>query len=179
MPVSFWNDPGEEKYRGAYFREENEVWYHGDYVEMTQTHGDCGGVVVFGRSDATLNPAGVRIGTAEIYSLVETLPWVQDSIVVGQPHAGDVRIVLFVQARGGESLTEARVTEVRSLIRQQASPRHVPAFVLETPEVPYTLSGKKVELAVREVLAGRAPANEEALANPASLVHFRNRPELQ
>ncbi len=179
MPVSFWNDPGEEKYRGAYFREKNDVWYHGDYIEMTQTHGDCGGVVVFGRSDATLNPAGVRIGTAEIYSLVETLPWVQDSIVVGQPHAGDVRIVLFVQARGGESLTEARVAEVRSLIRQQASPRHVPAFVLETPEVPYTLSGKKVELAVREVLAGRAPANEEALANPASLVHFRNRPELQ
>ena len=179
MPVSFWNDPTEEKYRKAYFKRGKDVWYHGDYIALTRSQGDCGGVVVFGRSDATLNPAGVRIGTAEIYSLVETLPWVQDSIVVGQPYQGDVRIVLFIQPAPGETLDEARVSEIKLLIRQQASPRHVPAYVLDTPEVPYTLSGKKVELAVREVLAGEVPANKEALVNPEALRHFRHRRELE
>ena len=178
MPIAFWDDPGDAKYRRAYFRKGDGVWYHGDYVSLTQSQGDCGGVVVFGRSDATLNPGGVRIGTAEIYSLVETIPWVQDSIVVGQPYAGDVRIILFLQLVSGKDLSPERIAEVKKLIRRQASPRHVPALILATPAIPYTLSGKKVELAVREVLAGDDPANTEALANPEALAHFRDRPEL-
>ena len=136
-------------------------------------------MVVFGRSDATLNPGGVRIGTAEIYSLVETLPWVQDSIVVGQQHDGDVRVVLFIQTASDESLTEERTDNLKKLIKTQASPRYVPAIILETPAIPYTLSGKKVELAVKKVLEGEDPKNKEALANPEALEHFRGRPELR
>lgn len=178
MPIKFWNDEGDARYRGAYYREGDGTWYHGDYVSITQSQGECGGVVVFGRSDATLNPGGVRIGTAEIYGLVETLPWVQDSLVVGQPWEGDVRVVLFVQPVKGVVLDDARRAELRQTIRSEASPRHVPARILSVEGVPYTLSGKKVEIAVREILEGGEPRNKEALANPEALNYFRDRKEL-
>ena len=178
MPVQFWNDDGDERYRAAYFREGNGTWYHGDYMAMTRSQGDCGGIVVLGRSDATLNPGGIRIGTAEIYRLVETLPWVEDSLVVGQPWQGDVRIVLFVQPIDGVVLDTEREAELRTAIRSGATPRHVPEKILSVESIPYTRSGKKVEIAVREIISGAEPANKEALSNPEALDHFRNREEL-
>ena len=178
MPVQFWNDEGDVRYREAYFRDGGEIWYHGDHLEVTGSHGKCGGMKVLGRSDATLNPGGIRIGTAEIYGLVEILPWVEDSLVVGQPWAGDIRIVLFVQPVSGVALNDARKQELKQAIRSGATPRHVPAKILAVDEVPYTRSGKKVEIAVREIIAGVEPRNKEALANPEALDQFRDRPEL-
>jgi acetoacetyl-CoA synthetase len=178
MPVQFWNDEGGVRYSAAYYREGDTNWYHGDYIAITESQGECGGVLVSGRSDATLNPGGVRIGTAEIYGLVETLPWVADSLVVGQPWEGDVRIVLFVQPVLGVTLDDARQDELRRTIRSQASPRHVPAKIVSVKEIPYTRSGKKVEIAVREIIGGVEPRNKEALNNPEALDEFRDRDEL-
>jgi acetoacetyl-CoA synthetase len=175
MPVGFWNDPDGARYRAAYFERFPGVWHHGDYVEITPR----GTAVVYGRSDATLNPGGVRIGTAEIYRPVETLPEVEDSLVVGQDVAGDVRVVLFVKLRPDLRLDDALRDRIRRTIRERASPRHVPAVIAQVADIPYTRSGKKVELAVREVLHGRPVGNLEAIANPQALEAFRDREELR
>ena len=174
MPVGFWNDPDGSKYRGAYFERFPGVWHHGDFVELT----DQDGMIVHGRSDAVLNPGGVRIGTAEIYRQVETFDEVIESIVVGQPFDGDVRVVLFVRMRGGVELTDDLVHSIRKRIRANTTPRHVPAKVIAVPDIPRTISGKIVEVAVREVIQGRTVKNTDALANPEALEHFRDLEEL-
>ncbi len=174
MPIGFWDDPGGARYCAAYFARFPGVWHHGDYALLTGR----GGLVILGRSDAVLNPGGVRIGTAEIYRQVEQLPEVQESVVVGQEVGNDVRVVLFVRLREGRVLDDALVERIRRQIRSNTTPRHVPAKILQVPEIPRTLSGKVVELAVREAVHGRPVKNTDALANPAALEHFRNRPEL-
>ena len=174
MPVSFWNDPGDAMYRAAYFERFPGVWCHGDYVEMTPN----GGFIIHGRSDAILNPGGVRIGTSEIYRIVEDFEEIAEAIVVGQDWDGDVRVVLFVRLQPGCRLDGELVERIRLSVRRDASPRHVPAKILETPDIPRTRSGKIVELAVRDVIHGREAVNADALANPEALEHFRNRVEL-
>ena len=175
MPVGFWNDPGGRKYRDAYFARFDNVWRHGDYVEITER----GGVVIYGRSDAVLNPGGVRIGTAEIYREVEQLDEVVEGLAIGQEWEGDVRVVLFVILREGVALDEALETKIRSRIRANATPRHVPARIVRVTDIPRTRSGKITELAVRDVVHGRAVKNKEALANPQALEQFADRPELE
>ncbi|MCZ0953187.1 MAG: acetoacetate--CoA ligase [Rhodospirillaceae bacterium] len=174
MPVSFWNDPDDAMYRAAYFERFPGVWCHGDYVEMTLS----GGFVFHGRSDAILNPGGVRIGTSEIYRIVENFEEIAEAIAVGQKWEGDVRVVLFVRLQPGYRLDDDLVERIRLAVRRDASPRHVPAKVLGTPDVPRTRSGKIVELAVRDVIHGREAVNSDALANPEALDYFRNRAEL-
>jgi acetoacetyl-CoA synthetase len=174
MPTGFWNDPDGERYRAAYFERFPGVWCHGDYAEVT-SHG---GVVIHGRSDAVLNPGGVRIGTAEIYRQVEALPEVVEGLVIGQQWGDDVRVVLFVVLREGVRLDDALRDGIRDQIRRNTTPRHVPARVVQVPEIPRTRSGKIVELAVREVVHGRPVKNREALANPEALRHFQGLEEL-
>ena len=174
MPVGFWNDPDGRKYHDAYFARFDNVWRHGDYVEITER----GGVVIYGRSDAVLNPGGVRIGTAEIYREVEQLDEVVEGLAIGQEWEGDVRVVLFVILREGVALDEALETKIRSRIRANATPRHVPARIVRVTDIPRTRSGKITELAVRDVVHGRAVKNKEALANPDALDQFAGRPEL-
>jgi acetoacetyl-CoA synthetase len=175
MPVGFWNDPGDAKYRAAYFERFPGIWYHGDYAAITEHDG----VVIYGRSDAVLNPGGVRIGTAEIYSAVESLPQVAEALAIGQDWEGDVRVVLFVRLQAGCQLDDALKREIRTTIRTQTTARHVPAKILAVPDIPRTLSGKITELAVRNVVHGLPVKNVDALANPAALEHFRDLPELQ
>ncbi len=175
MPVGFWNDPDGAKYHDAYFAKYPGIWTHGDWVELT----DSEGLIVYGRSDATLNPGGVRIGTAEIYRQVEKLPEVIESLVVGQDWDNDVRVVLFVRLRDGLSLDAALEDRIRKTIRANATPRHVPARIVQVGDIPRTKSGKIVELAVRDVVHGRTVKNKEALANPEALEQFRDRPELK
>ncbi|MGD8430183.1 MAG: acetoacetate--CoA ligase [Ectothiorhodospiraceae bacterium] len=165
MPVMFWNDPDMARYRKAYFETFPGVWAHGDYVTFSE-HGGC---VIHGRSDATLNPGGVRIGTAEIYRQVETIPEVADSIVVGQPWKDDVRVVLMVVLNEGYELNDELVKRIKQRIKEGASPRHVPAKIVQLDEIPYTRSGKKVEVAVSKVLRKEPVENREALSNPGSL----------
>ena len=174
MPVGFWNDPDGRKYRAAYFERFPGVWHHGDYVELTVHDG----LVIYGRSDAVLNPGGVRIGTAEIYRQVEQLEEIVESLVIGQQWEGDERIVLFVRLRDGGQLTPDLEARIRRRIRDNSSPRHVPARILQVADIPRTKSGKIVELAVRDVVHGREIRNREALANPDALDQFRNRSEL-
>jgi acetoacetyl-CoA synthetase len=174
MPLGFWADPDGSRYRAAYFERYPGVWHHGDYALLTER----GGLVILGRSDAVLNPGGVRIGTAEIYRQVELVPEVQESVVIGQETGHDVRVVLFVRLREGLRLDEALAERIRRQIRASTTPRHVPAKILQVPDIPRTLSGKVVELAVREAVHGRPVKNTDALANPDALEHFRNRPEL-
>ena len=175
MPVAFWNDPDGAKYRAAYFEKYPNVWRHGDWCEITEH----GGIVIYGRSDAVLNPGGVRIGTAEIYRQVEQLGEVVESLVIGQEWQGDVRVVLFVKLQEGMSLEDPLVAKIKQQIRQNTTPRHVPAKIVQVSDIPRTKSGKIVELAVREVVHGRDVKNLEALANPGALEYFRNRPELE
>ncbi|WP_260294861.1 acetoacetate--CoA ligase [Sedimenticola hydrogenitrophicus] len=175
MPIGFWNDPDGEKYHGAYFDRFPNVWCHGDYVELTAQDG----IIIYGRSDAVLNPGGVRIGTAEIYRQVEQLDEVVESLVIGQEWQGDVRVVLFVRLRDGLDLDDALIEKVKRQIRANTTPRHVPARVVQVSDIPRTKSGKIVELAVREVVHNRPVKNKEALANPEALELFANRPELQ
>ncbi len=174
MPVGFWNDEDGAKYRSAYFERFPGVWCHGDYAEIT-AHG---GIVIHGRSDATLNPGGVRIGTAEIYAQVEQLPEVQEALAIGQDWQGDVRVVLFVVMSEGAVLDEAMEKRIRDRIRSGASPRHVPAKIVAVADIPRTKSGKITELAVRDIVHGREVKNREALANPEALALYRNLPEL-
>ncbi len=175
MPIGFWNDPDGAKYHAAYFEKFPGVWRHGDYAALT----DHGGVVIYGRSDAVLNPGGVRIGTAEIYRQVEQVDEVVESLVIGQQWDGNERVILFVRLRDGLTLTSAIADRIRRRIRENASPRHVPARIVQVTEIPRTKSGKIVELAVRDVVHGRPIRNHEALANPEALEQFRNRAELQ
>jgi acetoacetyl-CoA synthetase len=175
MPIYFWNDPDGEKYLNAYFRKYPGIWCHGDFIRITAEQG----VVIYGRSDATLNPGGVRIGTADIYSVVETLPEIADSLVVGQDWENDVRVVLFVKLAEGRELTEDLTQRIKAAIRENTTPRHVPAKIIAVADIPYTLNMKKVELAVRNVIHGKPVTNREALANPESLDLFENLAELQ
>jgi acetoacetyl-CoA synthetase len=174
MPIYFWNDPNNQKYHEAYFDVYPGVWRHGDWVEVTEH----GGLIIYGRSDATLKPSGVRIGTAEIYRQVELIPEVLDSLVVGQDWDNDVRIILFVKLREGVELSEDLVKRIKATIRQNASPRHVPAKIIAVEAIPYTISGKKVELAVRKIIHGQEVKNKDALANPESLDLYVDLPEL-
>ncbi len=174
MPVGFWNDPHGQRYRAAYFERFPGVWQHGDYAELTAHDG----IIIHGRSDAVLNPGGVRIGTAEIYSAVERLAEVVESVAVGQDWRGDVRVILFVRLRAGVELDEALKRRIRAEIRTRTSPRHVPAQIIAVPDIPRTRSGKLTELAVRDAIHGRPVKNIDALANPQALEHFRNLPEL-
>ena len=179
MPIAFWNDPEGRKYREAYFEKFPGVWCHGDYVELTPRDG----LIIYGRSDAVLNPGGVRIGTAEIYRQVERLDEVVESLAIGQewpPDApADVRVVLFVKLRPGTALDDALAAKIRQQIRANTTPRHVPARIVQVADIPRTKSGKIVELAVREAVHGRPVRNIEALANPEALAEFHDRPELQ
>ncbi len=178
MPVGFWNDPDGARYRAAYFERFPDVWCHGDYAELTSR----GGVIIYGRSDATLNPGGVRIGTAEIYRQVEKLPEILEALVIGQDwppgRHDDVRVVLFVKLAEGRTLDDALIDRVKRQIRDNTTPRHVPAKVVQVADIPRTKSGKIVELAVRNVVHGQPVKNVEALANPEALEGFRDRPEL-
>ncbi|MBO8169538.1 MAG: acetoacetate--CoA ligase [Thermoanaerobacteraceae bacterium] len=175
MPVYFWNDPDNRKYHSAYFETYDNVWHHGDYVEIT----DTGGVIIYGRSDATLNPGGVRIGTAEIYRQLETMPEIEDSLVVGQDWNNDVRVILFVKLAPGEELTDELVQKIKQNIRKNASPRHVPAKIIQIDDIPYTINGKKVEIAVKKIIHGEEVFNRDALANPEALDLYKDLPELQ
>jgi acetoacetyl-CoA synthetase len=174
MPIGFWNDADGKKYHEAYFSTFPNVWCHGDYVEVT----DHGGVVIYGRSDAVLNPGGVRIGTAEIYRQVETMEEVVESLVIGQDWDNDVRVVLFVRLKPGLTLDAALTDKIRQRIRANTTPRHVPAKVVQVADIPRTISGKIVELAVRNVVHGRPVKNKAALANPDALDLFANLKEL-
>jgi acetoacetyl-CoA synthetase len=174
MPIGFWNDPGGKKYHAAYFSRFDNVWHHGDFAEWTEH----GGIIIHGRSDATLNPGGVRIGTAEIYRQVEQLEEVQESIVIGQDWEHDVRVVLFVVLKPGLTLDTALRDRIKTQIRTGASPRHVPAKVVQVADIPRTKSGKITELAVRELVHGRDVKNKEALANPEALDFYRGIAEL-
>jgi acetoacetyl-CoA synthetase len=181
MPLYFWNDPDGVKYREAYFSfyqfTGKNVWRHGDWIII---HSDTGGITFLGRSDAVLKPSGVRIGTAEIYSIVEKLPEIADSLAVGQSWKGDQRIILFVKLNPGYKLTEELKDKIRKALRENASPRHVPAKIIEVPDIPYTFNMKKVEIAVANIINGRPVTNRDALVNPESLEYFEKiLPELQ
>jgi acetoacetyl-CoA synthetase len=175
MPVGFWNDPDGSKYRAAYFERFPGIWHHGDYAELTEHDG----IVIHGRSDAVLNPGGVRIGTAEIYSAVESLDEIVEALAIGQDWQGDVRVVLFVRLRLGLALDDALRKKIRDTIRACRTPRHVPAKIVAVADIPRTLSGKITELAVRNVVHGLPVKNVDALANPQALELFRDLPELQ
>jgi acetoacetyl-CoA synthetase len=174
MPVKFWNDEGGAKYRSAYFERFDGIWVHGDFAEETPN----GGYVIYGRSDATLNPGGVRIGTAEIYAQVERVPEVLEALAIGQDWQDDVRVVLFVRLREGVVLDEALLKTIKTEIKNGASPRHVPAKVIAVADIPRTKSGKITELAVRDVVHGREVKNVTALANPEALELYKNLPDL-
>jgi acetoacetyl-CoA synthetase len=175
MPIGFWNDPGDEKYHDAYFARFENIWHHGDFAEWTPH----GGMVIHGRSDATLNPGGVRIGTAEIYRQVEKLEEVRESIVIGQDWDNDVRVVLFVVLRDGLALDDGLMQKIKLQIRNGATPRHVPAKIIQVPDIPRTKSGKITEIAVRDLVHGREIKNKEALANPEALDFYRGIAELR
>ncbi|MGQ3888781.1 acetoacetate--CoA ligase [Legionella sp. CNM-1927-20] len=175
MPIYFWNDSDKKAYRHAYFERYDNVWAHGDFAEITKHNG----LIIYGRSDAILNPGGVRIGTAEIYRQVEKIPQVVDSVVIGQNWQDDIRIILFVKLREGLQLDKALEDLIKLTIRKNASPRHVPAKILQVPDIPRTMSGKIVEVAVRQVVHGQEINNVQSLANPEALNYFKNRPELE
>ena len=174
-PIGFWNDSEGKKYHDAYFATYPNVWAHGDYAEITAQ----GGVIIHGRSDAVLNPGGVRIGTAEIYRQVAKLDAVLESLCIGQDWEGDVRVILFVVLRDVVELNDELVSSIRDVIRRGTTPRHVPAKVIAVADIPRTLSGKISELAVRDTVHGRAVTNHDALANPEALAQFRELPALK
>ncbi len=168
MPVYFWNDPDGKKYHKAYFEVYDNIWHHGDYIVITKN----GGVIMYGRSDATLNPGGVRIGTAEIYSVVENMKEIADSVIVGQQYHGDERVVLFVKPAEGFALNDELIKKIKANIRTACSPRHVPAVIKAVKDIPYTLNGKKVEVAVKKIIHGEDVLNRDALKNPESLDEY-------
>ncbi|MFO8033505.1 MAG: acetoacetate--CoA ligase [Desulfohalobiaceae bacterium] len=175
MPIYFWDDPDGSKYHNAYFDYFPGVWRHGDFIEIN----DRGGVIIYGRSDATLNPGGVRIGTAEIYRQVDLLPEIEDSLVVGQSWKNDVRVILFVKLNPGYELNQELQRKIKTTIRENASPRHVPAKIISVPDIPYTLNMKKVELAVKKTIENQPVKNKDSLKNPEALQYYQNMPELQ
>ena len=169
MPLKFWNDPGDKKFKNAYFSKYKNIWHHGDFIQKTFNNG----FVILGRSDSTLNPGGVRIGTAEIYRQVENINLVRESLVVGQNWQDDVRIILFVVMNKKNKLNEEDIKLIKSEIRKNCSPKHVPHKIIEIPEIPKTKSGKIVELAVKKAIHGEKIENLQALANPDSLDFFK------
>jgi len=170
MPIKFWNDENNRKYHSAYFEEFDNVWTHGDYVKITES----GGAIISGRSDTTLNPGGVRIGTAEIYRSVENIPEIRDAIVVGRPNAGDIDVVLCIKLNEGICLDSKLSDKIKALIRLKNTPRHVPKYIFEVTDIPYTISGKKVEKAILSTILGREIKNMDALVNPESLKEYSN-----
>ena len=174
MPISFWNDENGEKYYNAYFNKFKNVWAHGDFIEIN----DHGGVVIYGRSDATLNPGGVRIGTSELYRVVESFFEVEDSLVIAQEWENDQRIILFLKLKEPHAFSKKFVDTIKKTIRTSLSPRHVPSIILQIEDIPYTISGKKVELAVKKIIEGKEVVNQDALSNPESLDFYRSIPEL-
>ena len=175
MPVYFWNDPDGTKYQQAYFNSYPGVWHHGDYIMIN----NLGGIKIFGRSDATLNPGGIRIGTAEIYRVVENFSEVTDSLVVGQKWGDDERVILFVKLTEGTSLHNKFIQKIKKNIRSECSPRHIPKKIIEIEDIPYTINGKKVEIAVKKIIHGEDVPNRDSLANPESLKFYQNLPDLQ
>ncbi len=175
MPIHFWNDPDGEKYHNAYFNVYPGVWLHGDFIKINER----GGVVIYGRSDTTLNPGGVRIGTSEIYRAVEAFDEVEDSLAIGQNWEGDVRVILFIKLKGEVKLTEDLIKKIKTAIRTNCSPRHVPARVIAIGDIPYTINMKKVEIAVRKIIHNQPVFNRDALRNPESLDLFKDIPELK
>jgi acetoacetyl-CoA synthetase len=175
MPIYFWNDSGGEKYHLAYFNTYPGIWHHGDYLEIN----DCGGVKIYGRSDTTLNPGGVRIGTAEIYQTVERFSEVEDSLVIGQPWGNDERIILFLKMKAQSVLSEKLIKQIKKSIRESCSPRHVPAKIIGVADIPYTINGKKVELAVKQVIQNIEVKNKDSLVNKNSLKFYKNMMELE
>jgi acetoacetyl-CoA synthetase len=174
MPVKFWNDNKNKKYKAAYFEKYKNIWHHGDFAKITNN----GGFIIFGRSDTTLNPGGVRLGTAEIYNIVEKFNEVQESIVIGQSWNNDIRIILFIVLNKNYILTDEIKSKIKKEIRINASPRHVPSKIISISEIPKTKNGKLVELAVKQCIEGEKIKNLEALANPISLNQFKNIKEL-
>jgi acetoacetyl-CoA synthetase len=170
MPIGFWNDSDGLKYQSAYFEEFPNVWTHGDYVEITES----GGAIIYGRSDTTLNPGGVRIGTAEIYRAVENMSGIEDAVVVGRPVNGDIDIVLCIKLTDNRTLNSDLEQKIKKLIRSKTTPRHVPKYIFEVHEIPYTISGKKVEKAVLSTILGKEVKNKDALSNPQSLKEYSN-----
>ncbi len=170
MPIKFWNDDGDKKYQKAYFEKFDNVWHHSDYIEHTKHNG----FIMHGRSDSTLKPGGVRIGTSEIYRQVENIDFVTEGLVVGQRWENDERIILFVTTKNNAELDEAKIQHIKKIIRERCSPKHVPAKIIKVPEIPRTKSGKIVELAVKNVINGIKVNNIEALSNPESLSFFEN-----
>jgi len=170
MPVYFWNDPDGAKFHKAYFNDYPDTWHHGDFILIN----DRGGVIILGRSDATLNPGGVRIGTSEIYRVIENLEEIEDCVVVGQKYKDDERVVLFVKPVLNYELTGDLVQRIKSEIRTKCSPRHVPAIIQEVPEIPYTKNGKRVEIAVKQIVNRKEVNNKDALANPYCLDYYED-----
>jgi acetoacetyl-CoA synthetase len=175
MPKLFWNDKNNKKYKNAYFKKFKNVWHHGDYAERKKN----GGYIIYGRSDTTLNPGGVRLGTAEIYSVVEKFKNVKESIVVSQSWDNDVRIILFLVLNKPNSLDNFFIEKLKKTIRSEASPRHVPAKVIEVSDIPRTKNGKIVELAVKNIIEGNKIKNIQALANPYVLKQYKNLKQLK
>ena len=175
MPVKFWGDDDGQKYHRAYFNRFENIWHHGDFIERTNNNG----FIMRGRSDSTLNPGGVRIGTSEIYQQVEDIDFITEGLVVGQDYNDDVRIILFVTTKNDEELDDERIKLIKSRIRKNCSPKHVPSIIIKVPEIPRTKSGKIVELAVRKIIHGEAINNKEAIANPEALKYFENIPQLK
>ena len=175
MPIKFWNDKNDTKFKSAYFNKYKNIWHHGDYAKITKNNG----FVIFGRSDTTLNPGGVRLGTAEIYSEIERFKEIKESLVVGQSWDNDVRIILFIILNPKYKLNENLLKKLKLQIRKNASPRHVPRKVIQIKDIPRTKSGKIVELAVKNIIDGNEIKNKEALANPESLKQFKNIEELK
>ena len=175
MPIKFWGDDDGQKYHKAYFSKFENIWHHGDFIEKTLNHG----FIIKGRSDATLNPGGVRIGTAEIYQQVENIDFITEGLVVGQNYNNDVRVVLFVTTKENKQLDDEKIKLIKSKIRKNCSPKHVPSIIIKVPEIPRTKSGKIVELAVKKIINGETIKNKEAIANPSSLDYFSNLKELK
>ena len=175
MPIKFWGDANGEKYQKAYFQKFKDIWHHGDYIERTPNNG----FILSGRSDSTLNPGGVRIGTSEIYQQVENIDFVLEGLVVGQEFNNDVRIVLFVTTKNNIDLNEKKIKLIKTKIRKNCSPKHVPSIIIKAPEIPKTKNGKIVEIAVKKTINGEKLSNIEALLNPKSLDFFKNLKELK
>lgn len=174
MPVKFWNDQKNRKYQESYFQRYNNIWHHGDFAKITNTDG----FIIYGRSDTTLNPGGVRLGTSEIYNVVEKFKEIKESIVIGQAWNNDIRIVLFVVLNKGYKLNQDIKDKIRKTIKSNASPRHVPSKIISIFDIPKTKNGKLVEMAVKQTVEGEKIKNLEALANPGSLKQFKNIKEL-
>ena len=175
MPIYFWNDSKNIKYKSAYFEKYDEVWNHGDFIKIIKHRG----LKFYGRSDATLNPGGIRIGTSELYRVIETIDYIKDSIVIGQDWKGDQRIVLFIKMLHNKNLTERIIKEIKTIIKNNCSPRHVPSKIIKVKDIPYTLSGKKVELAVKNIVQGITVVNKDSLENPSVLNYYKNIAELK